>query len=1149
MPEDPYVMLTGGSARSREIESSDAGNFTFVSVTGVPKHTHNSTAIAHVSCDFAKKHPAGFAATAVDVGWGINIPIVAGDRYDSEILANEARTFDRAIEKGIGRIRLIPENCHNEIVEPTRAIAEVRTIVTGKRALDKLTYVDEMGGWQEPDDAKEDTNYTFHDLEMPDVPIDLFPGIDLANGSYDFHAVDGNAINATTYFGNGVVWTDDETHQNFAGQNVLFVVGYVIMKQADNRIGTTSKGEPWYGLLNFQFDSVERVYRAAPLTVTCKVYKHGYEKAPQGAAHVIVSNPGALPVDYTFTISPASDPIQTTRAADGSFMLTGLPLFQLTNYTGHSFTYNVVPSATTNEKGHHIRINNSYRIPVGSAVALTGPSGGGGQEKMEKLVELAAAVEDLYATWRSKFLAAVQLEATIQGNGGSAFEASQLPGGIAGTGQAVKFQRPNLHRENHHYGLSLDELMPLRDVDVVKGKYYYNEHPGVRLQHRRAGPLGPVAATVGNGEYFSVNRLSPTNVLGNVPNADFGGNANVGDSHFLINYGLDSAARTFEPVVVRYAYADVVLRMSAPERARVRAILHGGNVLPGPDELVLLAPFLMSHYPHSAPFAVQAPYDGGAVGVAANLVATVRFVLAGSIISIEKSGINNIEAITARFDLTPFNSLQQYHFNTRALLGDVQIVQIYPSPTGNLAHYDNISFGYGIHGIDAEHVAQKNWGGTLRMSTVGIINGVPGSRASVICNNIGFQDADAGANNPVLASEYIREPTYIELTPSHVQPGQCVLEVSGAGAHIVHHTFPMAQVHYPNETIPFPSDIATAAQLLPFYNGVAGQAFGGLTAAQKQASLARSIPLTTPFFHDVNQAGSRLEVFGRLHVEPPANAAVRRAGTCFGFDEEFAAYGARGYIFHSIKRISEPICAPIVNPGVRLGSLAPLNFDTRHLPPELRDFMLRYSQVDFSFLPGDKWTFGHLKTYEFTGGNQDATAESSLLYMPEFQLHEYPVDAGDFDVEPYSAMGMPSYFCFFCRHASTALGQDYGLIQPMIENLRISCSTTNRKSDVVCSTFRNTKGLGKHHLFHLTQRNVHPFADYDSGAYNRRQTILLSAEDVGLMSLSRDEYQRVKRVNFRVEGNVNHIGTLSVLLIYNNRGLSIDGAKLSVMRI
>ena len=51
------------------------------------------------------------------------------------------------------------------------------------------------------------------------------------------------------------------------------------------------------------------------------------------------------------------------------------------------------------------------------------------------------------------------------------------------------------------------------------------------------------------------------------------------------------------------------------------------------------------------------------------------------------------------------------------------------------------------------------------------------------------------------------------------------------------------------------------------------------------------------------------------------------------------------------------------------------------------------------------------------------------------------------------------------------------------------------------------------------------------------------------MGLSRDEYQRVKRVNFRIEGTVDRNGTLSVLLIYNNRGLSIDGAQISVVRI
>ena len=35
----------------------------------------------------------------------------------------------------------------------------------------------------------------------------------------------------------------------------------------------------------------------------------------------------------------------------------------------------------------------------------------------------------------------------------------------------------------------------------------------------------------------------------------------------------------------------------------------------------------------------------------------------------------------------------------------------------------------------------------------------------------------------------------------------------------------------------------------------------------------------------------------------------------------------------------------------------------------------------------------------------------------------------------------------------------------------------------------------------MTQRNVNPLADYDRAAYNRRQTILLSAEDIGLMGL------------------------------------------------
>ena len=137
MPEDPYVMLTGGSARSREIESEVSGNFTIVNVTGVPKHTHNATAIAHVSCDFEEKYAAPHAQEPVDAGWARDVNIGALDRYDSAIIEDEARKFDRALEKGIGSIRLMPENCHNEIIEPTRAIAEGRTIVTGGESLEK----------------------------------------------------------------------------------------------------------------------------------------------------------------------------------------------------------------------------------------------------------------------------------------------------------------------------------------------------------------------------------------------------------------------------------------------------------------------------------------------------------------------------------------------------------------------------------------------------------------------------------------------------------------------------------------------------------------------------------------------------------------------------------------------------------------------------------------------------------------------------------------------------------------------------------------------------------------------------------------------------------------------------------------------------
>ena len=63
-------------------------------------------------------------------------------------------------------------------------------------------------------------------------------------------------------------------------------------------------------------------------------------------------------------------------------------------------------------------------------------------------------------------------------------------------------------------------------------------------------------------------------------------------------------------------------------------------------------------------------------------------------------------------------------------------------------------------------------------------------------------------------------------------------------------------------------------------------------------------------------------------------------------------------------------------------------------------------------------------------------------------------------------------------------------------------------------------------LFHLTQRNTHAYAEYDRLAFNRRQTILLASEDVGMMGLNLAQYQKQKRVHYVISGTLDQPGTL-----------------------
>ena len=81
----------------------------------------------------------------------------------------------------------------------------------------------------------------------------------------------------------------------------------------------------------------------------------------------------------------------------------------------------------------------------------------------------------------------------------------------------------------------------------------------------------------------------------------------------------------------------------------------------------------------------------------------------------------------------------------------------------------------------------------------------------------------------------------------------------------------------------------------------------------------------------------------------------------------------------------------------------------------------------------------------------------------------------------------------------------------------------------------------------MTQRNVHPRAEYDRFRYRNRQVILLSAEDIGMLGLT--EYQSQKRARYVLRGNVDRAAKITALFIYNNRGLLVHGREISVVRV
>ena len=105
MPHEGYVMQTGGSARRSFIKNN--GSDTYY-VHGVPGHTHNASAMISVTADYSRQ-----LDEALTIGADEDVVLNVGDYTDSVEPDDATELYDRAVERGIGSITLIPENCQH----------------------------------------------------------------------------------------------------------------------------------------------------------------------------------------------------------------------------------------------------------------------------------------------------------------------------------------------------------------------------------------------------------------------------------------------------------------------------------------------------------------------------------------------------------------------------------------------------------------------------------------------------------------------------------------------------------------------------------------------------------------------------------------------------------------------------------------------------------------------------------------------------------------------------------------------------------------------------------------------------------------------------------------------------------------------------
>ena len=1235
MPSKGYDLQTGGSARRSFIKNTDDTYF----IHGVPGHTHNASAMISVTAEYSLKRES---TSTINTSWANAVVTLEDDNYtDSIDLRDRDERFDRAIERGIGRIIMIPENTNHMIEEPVRSISEIRTIVSPKDQLKTLTYVSNVhgDGWVDPDTG------TAHSAFNRDDPVMV-----------NFYSYEGVP----------------RLEQNAAGHGTMRQPVYVANPNVNTiryAIAGPGSSDPggvnlWDGNVPFYWDEESRRYVSDRFSMYFPAYK--LPSTVQGQAVVFTGAAGAHVTRQNFKVE--FDSYETSKARDGYCVFSehdSLVVTTSTATTGQDLIaklpVQVVHPGIEMFSLAYWYGPPAFRIPVGAparckdrngrayARAIPGPP-------RQQANSFAGTYDDQNTNTQASCVPFFQILDTVTSLAHQAREYSTV---FTSRIAHLKAQDGILNQVapgNPAQAATNDVALKAAIWLNYLRPFGYGEamHPPAGITKRSARHGFSSMLKYENSPYLRLNGLyAPDKFDNNTNYSDYTSDGVIPypfEPPVLTATGNNNADVTVDVTNAQYPRGQNINHLTAmfPEeelnelRRKIdpqaieasitqpvawdnldRQLFYGGFLMqtifspPHGDKTELtwqvtqpneVAPGLFLN-PQPAQNVVPVnPWDGIPQG--------------GGSVDHQNFVFRRLYRTFAQFKKNPSNILnntilndaefKQFHLNrvgapavsirfqhtTAAVPPVIHRMQTFPFRI--LCHQTSTTVSAGaffsefktkiatlLDSTSTMHQGLTDTTSNPAGNTIDAIDWEIDTILDVSRNILGTQAAAQGVYPYVETAHpkylpfchnaignvfeiknwaFVDANANIELRDIYWEPSEFT---NSDGVPNIVLLFNNYGITYDAQQAPRAYHLTTNDGVTGVYNRAQGStpaAFslalttndqdlaatgGGIGYGNGFNRVSMKIPLANFKWVDAAGAADTLNhakfVLYSETQHPPGTPSVAIFVPGKSHSERFhdnnyelfrVASAERGKVFRNDVRISQHLCSPVLNPDMRLNCIAPLNHASRHLPPEMRDFQLLLRDVDFSFLKATSPpVLGDLVLSEFNGGIQQVAAQESLLYLPNFIEFKTSVqDDMTFSVDCMTGKGVPGYLCIFCRDS------DELLEQPIIKRLSLQNLTTMKKSDSVIDT-------DVHELYHMTQRNVHPRSEYDSKAFNKRQTLLLAIEDIGIMGMDAKHYQRQKRVQVRVSGLCTNEGTVTVIFIYNNRGLFVKGRQQSVVHM